>query len=84
MAKLGTILEMIKKERVVRGGNWKTKYSSTKKGYKIKNKDGQRTEVKMSTSEIKKRKRAARKAAKKNKGKAAQIAAKRRRSMAKR
>ncbi len=84
MAKLGTILEMIKKERVVRGGNWKTKYSSTKEGYKIKNKDGQRTEVKMSTSEIKKRKRAAKKAAKKNKGKAAQIAAKRRRSMAKR
>ena len=84
MAKLGTILEMIKKERVVRNGNWKTKYSSTKDGYKIKNKDGQRTEVKMSASEIKKRKRAARKAAKKNKGKMAQISAKRKRSMAKR
>lgn len=81
---LETILEMIKRERVVRDGKWKMKYSSDKEGYKVVNKDGTRSEVKMSPTELRKRKKAARKAAKKRKASIARINAKRKRSLAKR
>lgn len=82
--KLDTILEMITKERVVRNGNWITKFTSNKQGYKILNQKGQRKEVKINFMEMKKRKRSAKKAAKKRKGKQGQMNAKRKRSMSKR
>jgi len=82
--KLNIILEMIKRERVVRDGKWKIKYSSDKDGYKIVNKNGTRTEKKISPEEMRKRKKAAKRAAKKRKASMAKINAKRKRSMAKR
>lgn len=82
--KLDIILEMMEKKRVIRDGKWVTKYSSDREGYKIKNDNGSRSEVKMSPAEIKRRRKAGKRAAKKMKGKRSKIAAKRRLSMAKR
>ena len=82
--KLEVVLEAIKRERVVRNGNWKIKFSSDKEGYKILNKKGTRTEVRISPEEARKRKKAAKRAARKRKGSMAKINAKRKRSMAKR
>ena len=82
--KLNIILEMMEKKRVVRDGKWATKYSSDREGYKIKNDGGSRSEVKMSPTEIKRRRIAGKRAAKKMKGQKSRIAAKRKLSMAKR
>jgi len=82
--KLKKIVEAIERERVVRKGKWKVKYSSTREGYRVLNNDGVRKEIKMSPEEIRKRKRSGKKAARKMKGKMAQINARRKRSMAKR
>jgi hypothetical protein len=82
--KLSVIVEMLEKERVVRNGKWKIKYTTNKEGYKIVNDDGHRTEVKMSYAEIRRRRLAGKRAARKRKGKMAKINAKRKRSMAKR
>ena len=82
--KLQNIVEMIERERVVRKGKWKVRYSSNREGYRVLNNDGVRKEIRMSPSEIKKRKRSGKKAARKMRGKMAQINARRKRSMAKR
>ena len=82
--KLKEITEMIKRERVVRKGKWKIKYTSDREGYKIFNRDGIRKEVRMDPTERRKRKKAGKKTARKNKGKMASINAKRKRSLAKR
>ncbi len=82
--KLKNITEMIERERVVRKGKWKIRYTTKREGYKILNNDGQRKEVRMLPDEIRARKKAARKAARKRKGKMGQINARRKRSMAKR
>lgn len=81
--KLRDITEMMEKERKIRKGKWKIVYSSNKEGYKIINKDGVRKEVRMDPEEQRNRDRAARRTARKNKGKMASIIAKRKRSMAK-
>ncbi len=82
--KLKNIVESIERERVVRKGKWKVRYSSSREGYRVLNNDGVRKEVRMSPDEIRKRKRSGKKAARRMKGRMAQINAKRKRSMAKR
>jgi len=82
--KLKEITEMMQRERVVRKGQWKIRYTTDREGYKILNNEEGRREVKMSPSEIRKRKRAGKRAARKMKSKMASINAKRKRSMAKR
>jgi len=82
--KFNNILEAITRDRVVRDGKWKIKYSSDKDGYKIVNKNGVRHEVRISPEEMRKRKRAAKRAARKRKAMKSKISAKRKRSMAKR
>ena len=82
--KLKQILEMMEKERVIRKGKWKIRYTSSREGYRVLNNDGQRKEVRMSPSEIRKRRLSGKKAARRMKGKRAQINARRKRSMAKR
>jgi len=82
--KINVILEMIERKRVIRNGKWKILYHSTKDGYKVLNKDGVRKEVRIPYDEMKKRRLAAKRAAKKLKGKRSIINAKRKRSLAKR
>jgi len=82
--KLKEITEMIKRERVIRKGKWKIRYTTNREGYRVLNHDGVHKEVRMSVDERRKRKLAGKRTARKNKGKMPQINAKRKRSMAKR
>ena len=78
------IVEMIERERVVRNGMWKTRFTTNREGYRVVNNNGQRREVRMSYEEVRKRRIAAKKASRRMKGRMSTILAKRRRSLAKR
>lgn len=78
------ISETIKRMKVIRNGKKMIKFVTDKPGFKIVFVNGKPKEVKMTPQEIKTRQKAAKKAAKAKKGKQAQIAKKRAKSMAKR
>ena len=82
--KLKNIIEMVERKRVVRKNKWIIKFTTNRPGYKVKNVKGRRTEVRMKPEEVRKRERAAKKAARKRAGKMSSISAKRKRSLAKR
>jgi len=72
--------EAVRRKRVVRGGKVMIKKKTDKSGYKVKN----GKEVRMTSQERMKRKRASIKAARKRKGRQSMIQKKRKRSMTKR
>lgn len=65
--------EAIKRRRVIRGGKRILKYKTSKKNYRVKYVNGRPTEVRMTPSERRKRKRAQRKAVRKRRAKRALI-----------